>query len=163
MNNIIIDTALLIHTLTQPIIFFIVFTIIVIFILTTKKHENALLLCSSLAVTGILVTILKSIFKIERPENAILLLNDYAFPSGHAALGFCLTTAVSIIAIRNLEKRWQEASVITFFLLISICISYSRIVLGLHTYIQIIAGAVIGILIPSVIFYILNKKKTRKK
>jgi undecaprenyl-diphosphatase len=73
---------------------------------------------------------------------------EWSFPSGHSLVFFAIATAVY-----KYNKKWG----IGFFaaaILINIC----RIIVGVHYPSDIIAGAVIGIIVAEIIFYIAEKQ-----
>lgn len=74
---------------------------------------------------------------------------DSSFPSGHAATAFVVFTSV-YMAFR---KRW----ILPLFI-ISALIAYSRVALGVHTWVDILAGALIGLIIPILVSIIIRKK-----
>ncbi len=94
---------------------------------------------AGMAVTGILVWILKQCIKKERPmgeDGKIYRKYDpFSFPSGHVARAFVITT---ILFNCNL-------SVALLILLWALAISVSRIKLKLHFYADVIAGAATGV------------------
>ncbi len=62
---------------------------------------------------------------------------DFSFPSSHAALSFA---SAGIIAYFDKKRLW-------FYYLVAILISYSRIYLGCHYFLDIFFGAILGYLI----------------
>ena len=67
---------------------------------------------------------------------------DSSFPSGHAATAFAGFTAIWIF--KGMKPR-PPASVALFIL--PVLVALSRIMLGVHTLTDVIAGAIIGILV----------------
>ena len=72
------------------------------------------------------------------PDCNSYCLPDYSFPSGHAATAFVLFTSLYTV-IR--KKRFLP------LFIVPILMSLSRIMLGVHTYTDVFAGALIGILV----------------
>jgi membrane-associated phospholipid phosphatase len=70
---------------------------------------------------------------------------DYSFPSGHAGTAFTLFMSFFMIY----RKKWF----IPLFILPAL-VAYSRIFLGVHVYVDIIAGSFIGIVIPAIVWKI---------
>ncbi|WP_052807159.1 phosphatase PAP2 family protein [Risungbinella massiliensis] len=112
------------------------------FILVRRKltQENILLFLAF--VMGPLLTgFLKNLFERPRPsENALLLLNSYSFPSGHALcsllffgmMGYCFTKIVT--------QNWQKITILLLSVVLSIAIGVSRVYLGVHYPSDVIAG-----------------------
>lgn len=103
-----------------------------------------------LVITAILVFVLKAIVMRGRPVTvfegvrAIALDSptDYSFPSGHAAGSFCfalfVTRALDGAGVRG--GRAMSIAAIVF----AACVGVSRIVLGFHFPIDVLAGEVLG-------------------
>lgn len=87
--------------------------------------------------------ILKPLVARLRPTvemGAIILGNgstDFSFPSGHATMSF----AAAVVLSRE-EPRWKW-----LFYLLAIAISFSRIYIGKHYPADVLAGAILGIII----------------
>lgn len=95
----------------------------------------------ALTITVILVILLKVLLKKGTPFSG-------GMPSGHAALAFCITTAVAL---------WSEQITITILcLIISLLVIQSRLEGKIHTILELIAGAVLGFLIALLLFKLFN-------
>lgn len=74
--------------------------------------------------------------------------NEYSFPSGHAAFFFALAAAIYFY-----NKRWGA-----WFFIAAFLISISRVIAGIHYPSDIIAGAVIGVVVGYLVFYFADVK-----
>ena len=123
----------------------IIFAILAVYAIVpkSKKHRIASLafiLISSIIVSTVVAELLKTSLKISRPcVGSIDCPSGYSFPSGHAARIFTLA-AVIALSIRDFRTKFA-------FLILAILVSISRVALNYHTYADIIAGALVGILI----------------
>ncbi|MBU4314840.1 phosphatase PAP2 family protein [Patescibacteria group bacterium] len=104
-----------------------------------------------------LALLLQFIIKRHRPSQDKtayqLLIKTYSFPSAHSASGFAFATALGYAFLNSsLEHGWMF--VIAFYLL-ALYISFSRIVVGVHYFLDVLAGSILGVIIP-VIFFILS-------
>ena len=130
-----------------PVIFFVLSGFMVFFFVRKNLYEEALLFTVIFFVTTSLIALLKIFFHVCRPRKATIHLNSYAFPSGHAASStfFVLTT------ILLLHGHMPDTIVYVIgaigFITIGI-ISISRVVLRVHTPLQVIAGLVLGVATP---------------
>lgn len=103
----------------------------------------------STLVTAVIVTVLKVLIAEPRPfvtlTNVHLLITEtgYSFPSRHATITFAIATIVYLYH-RSLGK-WLYV----FASLVAI----SRIFVGVHYPIDVIAGALLGITIPHIIHW----------
>ncbi|MBT3230235.1 phosphatase PAP2 family protein [Candidatus Uhrbacteria bacterium] len=81
-----------------------------------------------------------------------LAIKTYSFPSVHAAASFSFATVLSYAFCNSsLEHAW--AFVIAFYLL-ALYIAWSRIVVGVHYFLDVLAGSLLGVLISVAFFYL---------
>ncbi|OGG02939.1 hypothetical protein A2W14_02020 [Candidatus Gottesmanbacteria bacterium RBG_16_37_8] len=122
-------------------------------------------------VTALFITVLSEIFLVEiflknlflriRPETAIgdnlvKLLGptaSYSFPSGHATIAFA--------AAYILSRQRPKLTIFLFFL--AVIVAVSRIYLGKHYPSDVIAGAVLGMLIGIMSSHLVWKSFPEKK
>jgi undecaprenyl-diphosphatase len=80
----------------------------------------------------------------------------YGFVSSHAANFFALSAFVSLL--------FSERKFLSYFLYAwAILVAYSRIYVGKHFPLDVIGGAVLGILIAKIVFCLLSKLKEKYK
>lgn len=77
---------------------------------------------------------------------------DSSFPSGHAGTIFVVFSSLYMA----FSKRW----ILPLFI-IPILVSYSRIALGVHTWIDVLAGALLGLIVPILASIIIQKSTNR--
>lgn len=65
-------------------------------------------------------------------------------PSGHAALAFTLSTAISLIS--------KNAMVVTLVMLLAVLVAQSRVESGIHTFFEVLMGGILGLLVTILIF-----------
>jgi len=107
------------------------------------------LMAISIAVSVFLARIviaepIKRIFNVTRPNG-----EPFSFPSGHATIVFAIAMAIYFF-----NKKW---GIVTF--IIAILVGISRIFVGIHWPIDILGGAVIGILSGIIVYKFIIKKK----
>lgn len=103
----------------------------------------------------IITEIIRFLYPVSRPfiGNNINLLFNYSatssFPSGHAAFYFALSTTIYFY---NKKTGF-------LFLVASFLISISRVFVGVHWPLDVLAGAIVGIFSAWLIIYVLNRVK----
>jgi membrane-associated phospholipid phosphatase len=75
--------------------------------------------------------------------------SDSSFPSGHAATAFTVFSSLYFTFRRRLA--------IPLFI-IPILVAYSRVALGVHTYLDILVGALLGLAMPLLVSVMLQKR-----
>lgn len=133
-----------------------IWLIISIILLFKKKTRKCGILIMISMVIGLILGngILKNLIQRQRPcwiDTSILLLipnpTDYSFPSGHTIASF---EAATMILLHN--KKWGIPAMI-----LAILISFSRMYLFVHFPTDILAGAILGILIAVSVYYGFSK------
>ena len=134
---------------------------LLVYLIYRKKElikRYAFFVFSSVALSGVVVNILKIIFARYRPkmlfsENLYgfswfdVGYNVASFPSGHTTIAFAAMVSLSFV--------WPKFRYI--FLSLATLIGFSRIVLGAHYLSDVLAGALLG----SITSYIIYKKLFR--
>ena len=147
------------------------FFFLIIFLLL-KKHRAAF--WQGLVLTALVVGLadfisvhaFKNVFMRLRPshtpelQDAIRLLVSkgglYGFVSSHAANFFALSAFVSLL--------FSERKFLSYFLYAwAILVAYSRIYVGKHFPLDVIGGAILGLLIAKIVFCLLSKLKEKYK
>lgn len=135
--------------------FTVAFTIVYYFLDKREKKKISWVFYQLLLsgyVTYILVLVLKIIFKIPRPCFGLPYCpSSYSFPSGHAAISFAWLTA---LLMRPERRKYL------FLLPIPFLVAISRIMLGVHTWIDVVGGAVLGVLVS--VFVVKTEKVWRE-
>jgi len=143
--------------------FFIWLIIIAVLILVEerrdKKHHFIGYFVVSFVLTALLVSFpLKSLFHTPRPSiygttPYAACPTDYSFPSGHAATAFA---AAYILSYYDKKRR-------AFYYTIAVLIAYSRLYLHCHYLIDVVGGAVIGLIISRLVLLLPGRKIGRWK
>jgi len=117
----------------------------------SKKDKKFLVLfsLSFLLTTLIVEYILKNIFERVRPIATQIYQcpTDYSFPSGHAATAFA---AATILSFFDKKRRW-------FYYTIAVLISFSRIYLGCHYFLDVLIGVIIGYFLSKILLKLFIK------
>jgi undecaprenyl-diphosphatase len=138
-----------------------VFLIALIFIAYRKKHGFIILLAyaAMISILSLFIFFFKEFIGRVRPNNDMAMLalervlqnpEDYGFFSGHAASSFSIAT----LAVLLLKGRFKWIYVIFLW---PVLISFSRIYLGVHYPLDVMVGALVGVLFSFVGYAMLQR------
>lgn len=106
------------------------------------RQSQMYLTITALLITIILVLVMKAYFKRGTPLKG-------GMPSGHAAVAFSITTAISL---------WTDnAKIAILCLVISLLVVQSRLEAKIHSLFELSIGAAIGFLVTLLLFQVFNK------
>lgn len=128
-----------------------------LFLIRTKSTQKAISLLVTSAGLFYTVTVTKDYYHIARPIDSLVEASGYAFPSGHAAGIVFLAMVVSFLSCR-LTTTYRYMIWATCILTASV-ISYSRIILHVHTWFQVLVGICFGTFFGFLFIYLSNHKK----
>lgn len=134
-----------------------IFAVLVLILKTRRRFQFfAFVILSALLSRGLLTEFIRFIYSRPRPPlvAGINPLIDYAasasFPSGHAALYFALA-----FAVWHFNRRWGY-----WFLLGAALIGVARVLVGVHWPLDILGGALLGLLSAIVVKWILPEPES---
>lgn len=143
-----------------PLIIWSVLCLVLIWLEEQKDRLFIIKFIMALGIAGIVVSgIIKPIVGRPRPdlqleteivvvdEKPALLFwnNDYAFPSGHAAIAF----AGAYLLSKELKSKKRRIYYTGFFYIFAFLTAVSRIYLGKHFPLDVVMGALIGTLVSA--------------
>lgn len=148
-SNFIVTAAHIVSAATTPAIFVIV-CISGAVVAAHEHHAKLWWLLVGLILLGIAISgILKGLIMLPRPNHALIQLSTYGFPSTHATVAtiIFLVGTWLIYHWKNFSHRLAAAIIMaTSWILISI----SRILLGVHSLSDVLAGILLGTAIAAV-------------
>ncbi len=151
--------SLRIHEYTNQFVLELICAFVIAVLLALHWRRDAYVFAIALMSTAFAVFTLKEIFAVPRPDTALVAVDGYAFPSGHAAFTMFFAMTISWIIMRHARIRNHRTyilAVLPLFLVATI-VGFSRIVIGVHTTAQVVGGFAIGIIIPLIVFFIQRK------
>lgn len=149
-----------ISQLSDPFFLMLVALIIsLIWLVRTKKSWKPLLLLTSLTGSNLLVLILKTIFKKDRPDFSFMvtpLETGFSFPSSHtvAITVFCLTLGYLIYLTNVKDKKTFLINWALTTMLCVLLVSLSRLYLGYHWLLDITASIGLSLLIFVAVIFV---------
>ena len=120
------------------------------------RSYDAVLFIVTLVVAVISLTVLKNTFQITRPNSAIFSTDGWSFPSGHATVA----TAFFFMLAHSFFDKMKTVGNKVILILGSIfgagLICFSRLYLGAHWMLDILAGIALGLLSVSLTVLLFN-------
>lgn len=134
----------------------ILLTIILFLVIKNKKIGASILL--NLIIATDLNLLLKNILQRPRPtEYRLINETGYSFPSGHSMICMAFYGFMIYLIYKYVKNKKLKISLITFLILLIICIGVSRIYLGVHYTSDVLAGFLISISYLIIYTSIVNK------
>jgi membrane-associated phospholipid phosphatase len=116
----------------------------------------------ALVFTTTLISFLKEVFKVERPADALVELSDYAFPSGHSGFAFAIATVVIYWTIVSRRKAFHKILYVALSILFVAAVVFQRLYLNVHTWWQVLGGAVVGFVVSLICIKFVNVVSYKK-
>ena len=112
------------------------------------ETTNAILFLGSNIVLMLIVGALKITTHVGRPKNRLIDAPLQAFPSGHAAASMFLTFTIPYFTF---PKSISIAlTLLVIGIIATFLVAMSRLVLNVHTRLQVMAGLLLGVLVPAI-------------
>ncbi|MFH1473226.1 MAG: phosphatase PAP2 family protein [bacterium] len=140
----------------SPFVLTVVSAFLAIMLAIRKDIYSALLMVVAMVVSLASLTVLKDIFQVSRPPNTLFNFSGWSFPSGHATMVtafFFITTYTFFGRIRTTLGR---VNLVLGSVLGTILVCLSRLYLGAHWALDVLAGITLGLLSVSFVILIFN-------
>ena len=155
------DGSRTIFFLSELMGFFTDFVLVMIFVIVSfdiiyfrkNLQRISIVILLDILATYAIVLIIKSFFFVPRPYAKFHLhpfatpFTDSSFPSAHTAVGFSLATTLDYAESKIRYLGWG----------IAYLIGISRVITGLHYVLDVIVGALIGIFLTLITYFIIHK------
>lgn len=111
-----------------------------------KWWSEAILLAGNLALTGILVSLLKNVYQRPRPTIQHLVEEGgFSFPSGHALASTLVVGALVIIVSQRVKNRHLRHLLQVLLMVFILTIMTSRVYLGVHYPTDVLGSLFLGL------------------
>lgn len=111
-----------------------------------KWWSEAILLAGNLALTGILVALLKNVYQRPRPTIQHLVEEGgFSFPSGHALASTLVVGALVIIVSQRVKNRHLRHLLQVLLMVFILTIMASRVYLGVHYPTDVLGSLFLGL------------------
>lgn len=127
--------------------------LIAILLVMRGRSYDAALFVTALIITIISLTVLKNTLQIARPVSLIYEANGWSFPSGHATVATAFFFMLAHSFFSRMRTLGSKTILIVGSIVAASLIYFSRLYLGAHWTLDILAGIALGLL--SVSFTIL--------
>ena|SRR3989344_1290316 len=153
---IITNFLVLVTRMGNPSVLLSLTTLVAILLYMKRRRYDAVLFVSTMAVTVISLTILKNTFQISRPGYGIIEASGWSFPSGHASLATAFFFILIYTFIGRVKDTWRKTLLVAASIIAAILICFSRLYLGAHWTLDILAGIALGVLSVSFTLLVFN-------
>lgn len=120
---------------------------VIILLWFLKLKREAVFFSSVIIFEAVLVYLLKILVHRPRPENALLDMADFSFPSGHTTIAVVFFGVLAYIMYKE-KFKFREISYILLAIIVS-AVGFSRIYLNVHYLSDVIGSFALGIFIIS--------------
>lgn len=141
---------LFIHSIFTTPVFYVFSGSMIFSLFFLGQKAEAKIFLISLTIMTVLVMALKLATRVPRPLGHIVKEKGYSFPSGHAAASAFLAVLMPF-SFFNLLGAGALYSLTLGFLFLALLISTSRLVLRVHTPLQVGVGVCIGAFVPLIV------------
>jgi len=139
--------------LGNPAVLLSVSALIAIVFVTRGRYYDAAIFIVTLIVAVTSLTVLKNTFQIARPVSDLIDANGWSFPSGHATLATTFFFMLAHSFFYRMKTYFGKTILVLGSIFATALICFSRLYLGAHWTLDIMAGIALGLL--SVSFTIL--------
>lgn len=139
-----------------------------VILILRRNSYDAVLFLIALIVAVISLTILKNVFQITRPVSDVYSVDGWSFPSGHATVATAFFFLLAHIFFGKMRTTGGKIALILGSIFGAGLICFSRLYLGAHWTLDILAGVALGLLSVSFTILMFNvflseKRSLRKR
>lgn len=109
---------------------------------------------------GVLNSALKLLVSAVRPESGQW-MTSFSFPSGHASAGSAAWTMFAVIAFMGLQRAPAKILTVALLMAIACAVAFSRVLIGVHWPLDVIAGIFEGLMVSAVFYRIVYQKSAK--
>jgi membrane-associated phospholipid phosphatase len=130
----------------SPFILFAVAVFASIIMTLQKDLKGAIIFLVSIVVAIVSFVVLKDTFQIARPASDIFDVDGWSFPSGHATVATAFFFALAHALVGRLRHVVSQTLMILASVFGAVAVSFSRLYLGAHWSLDVMAGIALGLL-----------------
>lgn len=142
--------------LGSPFILFLISCLLSVVLALRGQLLDALIFVVSMSIAVASFILLKEVFQISRPSSDLLSLDSWSFPSGHATVATAFFFVLAHSFFGKLKGGWSRFFLVLGSVFGAALVSFSRLYLGAHWTLDILAGIAVGLLSVSFTVLILS-------
>lgn len=119
---------------------------IAVILVLRRRYYDATLFVVAVVVSVISLTVLKNTFQIMRPGSEIINVSGWSFPSGHATVATAFFFMLTLSFFGRMKTLQGKIVLVSGSILAAALICFSRLYLGAHWTLDILAGIALGLL-----------------
>lgn len=132
--------------LGNPFLFSLLSVLVAVALFLRGRRYEATLVVASMLLAAVSLNILKNIFQIQRPVSEIYSAGGWSFPSGHATIATAFFFIVAYVFFGKMRTTMSRTLLIIGSILGTSLVCFSRLYLGAHWTLDILAGIALGVL-----------------
>lgn len=109
-----------------------------------KRFYDAALFMSAMILTIVSLTVLKNTFQIARPASPLIETSGWSFPSGHATVATAFFFMLSYTFFKRMKTALGKTILVAGSVTATLLIYFSRLYLGAHWTLDVLAGIALG-------------------
>lgn len=158
----VLNKLMILITNIGGLLFLLLLSMIALGILAYKKrYGDSLLFLATMALGSLVEVALKEIIQRARPENALISVSGWSFPSGHATRAAIFFSLMIYLFKNDIKNKSMRMIFVTANIVLIFLIGFSRVYLNVHWFTDVIMGLIIGFVLTFImikIFPILEKR-----
>lgn len=110
------------------------------YLLLRRRYQDMFLVILTVAGSALITHFLKLFFMRPRSELGTYPVDTFSFPSGHATAVFAFFMVAAVILLQAITNKSRRRSIAIVTVIIVILVGFSRVYLGFHYVIDVLAG-----------------------
>ena len=127
-----------------PSVFLSATALISILLVMRGRYYDAALFAVALMLAVVSLSVLKNTFQIVRPGTDLIDVDGWSFPSGHATVATAFFFMISYTFFSKVKTPLKKTLLISGSVVATLLVCFSRLYLGAHWTLDVLAGVALG-------------------
>ncbi len=145
----------------DPVVMFGFFACLLAVFAAWRQWERFKLVAGAILAVALLRWGVLWLVERARPTGAATEAFGWSYPSGHTAYSLTAALVVYLLVEPTLRKPWQHTVLLTLTVAWPVCVALSRVQVGVHWPIDVLAGWLLPLIIVPVMVNIANREAHR--